>query len=675
MIKSWILSVGKSSHHETIKRTSQLWSLFFILVLLGAGLNACSSDDPIDSVEPPPAKDGLEIKRVSIPSSLNLVIGEEVTISGQGFESGDKIRLALLSDPNEKHLISTSTVTDEKAAFSLPEGVVTGRYSVTVVRDNKSQFLGSITLNVVTDTDIPDKEGMTVKGVVSSDGEGVEGVVVSDGYEVTTTDADGIYYLPSAKKNRYVFISVPGNYEVNNSKNLPVFYQRLAGGTGVEVKNFSLIKTDNSNHVVLAMADWHLAARNSDVTQFTTGMLPDINNTIAEYQAKGTKVYGLTLGDLSWDLYWYSNRFALPEYLEQMYKVNSTIFNVIGNHDNDPYASNDWDGALPFKENVAPNYYSFNLGDVHYVVLDNIEWINSGGSQGNVGARNYNATIVADQMAWLRKDLATIKDKSTPIVIAMHIPLYNYPALNADGSQRDGVRLTNGNQLISLLNDFTDVRVLTGHTHCNFTVQDSPNIMEYNIAAISATWWWTGRPGYAGNHICKDGSPGGYGVFEMEGKDMKYYYKSMGYEKDYQFRTYDLNNVHITAEKFAPKSTNAKMAPYTSVYASPNSSNEVLINVWGYDEKWEIEVKEDGRSLDVQRVIMKDPLHIISYEAQRLNAGATPTSAFVTNTTAHLFKVKASSPTSTLYINVIDRYGNLYSEVMERPKEFSYLMR
>ena len=117
------------------------------------------------------------------------------------------------------------------------------------------------------------------------------------------------------------------------------------------------------------------------------------------------------------------------------------------------------------------------------------------------------------------------------------------------------------------------------------------------------------------------------------------------------------------------------MAPYTSVYASPNSSNEVLINVWGYDEKWEIEVKEDGRSLDVQRVIMKDPLHIISYEAQRLNAGATPTSAFVTNTTAHLFKVKASSPTSTLYINVIDRYGNLYSEVMERPKEFSYLMR
>ncbi|WP_218565308.1 metallophosphoesterase N-terminal domain-containing protein [Sphingobacterium multivorum] len=41
---------------------------------------------------------------------------------------------------------------------------------------------------------------MTVKGVVYANGVGVANVVVSDGFEVTMTDAAGIYYLPSSKK-------------------------------------------------------------------------------------------------------------------------------------------------------------------------------------------------------------------------------------------------------------------------------------------------------------------------------------------------------------------------------------------------------------------------------------------------------------------------------------------
>ena len=66
---------------------------------------------------------------------------------------------------------------------------------------------------------------MTVKGIVFCDGEGVPGVVVSDGYEVTVTDSEGIYYLPSAKQNKFVFISLPGNYEIATSDNIPQFFQ------------------------------------------------------------------------------------------------------------------------------------------------------------------------------------------------------------------------------------------------------------------------------------------------------------------------------------------------------------------------------------------------------------------------------------------------------------------
>ena len=123
---------------------------------------------------------------------------------------------------------------------------------------------------------------MTIKGAVSSNGKGIEGVLVSDGYEVTTTNTDGIYYLPSEKKNKYVFISVPGNYEVTTTKNLPQFFKRLAGGNAVEQKDFTLIKTDNTKHVVLALADWYLANRNDDLKQFRDNFLPDLNATIAE---------------------------------------------------------------------------------------------------------------------------------------------------------------------------------------------------------------------------------------------------------------------------------------------------------------------------------------------------------------------------------------------------------
>jgi hypothetical protein len=257
----------------------------------------------------------------------------------------------------------------------------------------------------------------------------------------------------------------------------------------------------------------------------------------------------------------------------------------------------------------------------------------------------------------------------------MHIPLFGFPQINDKGEQTHTVRLTKGDDLFSILKDFDQVKVLSGHTHINFTIEESPSIMEHNIAAVCATWWWTGKSNYAKNHICKDGSPGGYSVWENDGNNMQWYYKSMGYEKEYQFRAYDLNTVHITAKKHAPKSDDKKMAKYADVYAKPNNQNEVLINVWGYDSKWKVEVTENGRPLEVKRISGKDPLHIISYEAIKLNLGGKITPSFVTNNSVHLFKTKASNPTSTLLIKVTDRFGNVYEETMERPKGFSYLMR
>jgi len=643
-------------------------SLIFLMVTV-ITLACCSGKENID---PDP---GLSITGVSIPSIINVVPNGDITITGKGFAVNDQIILTLNSDPTKVFTTSITSITDQTATFPLPAGISTGQYKLTVSRGTESLILGSTMINIVVSTIIPDVEGMTVKGYVFSDGIGLPGVVVSDGYEVTVTDENGIYYLPSLKKNGFVFISVPGNYEVSETvNNIPQFFKRLSVGSTVEQKDFSLIPVDNSKHVVLAMADWHLANRNDDLAQYSDGFLTDVNSTISSYAATGTKVYGIALGDMTWDLYWYSNNFGLNEYLTQAAKINCKIFNIMGNHDNDPYFAGDFAAEQKFRDVLGPTYYSFNLGNIHYIVLDNVEYLNTGGAPGVVGTRNYNDVIISNQMTWLAKDLATISDKNAPLIIAMHTQLYGNPTLDAGGNQVLSIHLNNGSALISALQSFTDVHILTGHTHINYTAGTSSAITEHNTAAVSATWWWTGKSGYAGNHICTDGSPGGYGIWEIDGLDRKWFFKGTGKPKNYQFRAYDLNETHITAAKYAPNSTDALLAPYAGTYANPNSGNEVLINVWGYDPQWTVEVKEAGVPLQVTRVTAKDPLHIISYEAKRLDVGATPTSSFVTGNTSHFFKVTASSATSTLNITVTDRFGNVYTETMIRPKQLTWLM-
>ena len=82
-----------------------------------------------------------------------------------------------------------------------------------------------------------------------------------------------------------------------------------------------------------------------------------------------------------------------------------------------------------------------------------------------------------------------------------------------------------------------------------------------------------------------------------------------------------------------------------------------------------MEVTEGGTPLTVTRETQMDPLHLIAYTAKRLNKNST--ASFATTTNNHLFKVKASSATSTLDIRVTDRFGNVYTESMTRPRAFS----
>ncbi len=650
-----------------MKKLINLFLIAFALLTFSVLISGCSKDE---SNSGGGDGDTFKLTGVSIPGTLSVTLNSNLTITANGFAIGDIIKFTSKNNPSDLYQFPVSNVTATSASINIGSAINSGVYNISVIRGSKEIYIGSTTLSIQPNTSIPDISGKNIKGVIYCNGRGIPNVVVSDGVEVTKSDANGIYYLQSEKKHGYVFISVPSNYEVATVNKLPQFYKPVAGITTVNQCDFELFESNNENYVVIAMADMHLANRNSDISQFKNGFYAEVAAYATQVKNSGKKIYGLTLGDMTWDAYWYSNSYSLPNYVNDIDGIGFQIFNTMGNHDNDPYQVGDFDAETAFKSKIGPSYYSFNLGQIHYVVLDDISYINSGGSQGVVGDRNYTGSITPEQLAWLSKDLSEVADKTKPLVIAMHIPLYTITGIDAQGKDRLSLNLTSsGSSLINILSQFTSVKILSGHTHVNKNMEISNNLYEYNIASVCATWWWTGRSDYGNNHIAPDGSTGGYGIIEVAGNTFKYKYKGIGTNKG--FRAYDRNMIEITNDKYAPNATGSyaiSAAAYPGEYSNKSTSNNVLINVFNWDSACSLEVKENGKTLDVTRKFVKDPLHIISYPMKRFNLNAEPT--FDSATTSHMFEVTASNATSTLEIKLTDRFGNIYTESMTRPKPF-----
>ena len=517
--------------------------------------------------------------------------------------------------------------------------------------------------------------GTTVYGRVASEEGGIKGVVVSDGVEVAETDEDGIYQLKSDKKWGYVFISIPSGYEVSSDGVLPQFFQRLKANAGVpERQDFTLTKVSGQDtYKVLMLGDMHLANRTADLSQFSD-FTADLNNYRSAHP--GEKMYAIALGDMTWDLYWYSNNFAIPEYLNTINKQvkDLQIFHTIGNHDYDYKAVNDFDAESKYINYIAPVYYSFNIGKIHYVVIDDIDCDSYDGTT----SRNYEKRISPEQLSWLAKDLAYV-DKSTPLVVVMHAQMF-YPS-ESDGFKVDH-DVTNTAQFLNLLKGYK-VNIVTGHTHMNFNVTpESPvtqgqEIYEHNTGAICASWWWSDylTPGI---HISLDGTPGGYAIWDVSGTKLQWIYKATGTSEDYQFRSYDLNKVHFSLADvpLMPSNISAtaknKYMQYVNAYPE-NSDNEVLINIWNWNPAWTLTVTDEkGNNLVPEAVWAYDPLHVAAVSVKRFNsASLSSTPNFITEKFPHFFKVKAGDADTDLTITVKDEFGHTWTEEMQRPKEFT----
>lgn len=626
--------------------------------------------------ETPDNPDGtpINVSGIILDNSVSAKKGGDVTlkvVGSHGPEAGDVIVLMNTAESFDNQIKS---IDKGSFTFTLDPKVTTGRYEMLVRRNSRTKIVGYINIDIIFDgADIELTGGNNVYGVVHCDGEGLADVVVSDGVEVVKTDKDGVYQFKSAKKWGYVFISIPKGYEVGSEGVLPRFHATLTEKADkAERHDFNLVKVNQEKYRVYFLGDMHLADRTNDLNQFDKCM----KEVKADMMDDDVKSYVITLGDMTWDLYWYSRKYYFPQYLNSVnyYFKNAAkqvqFFHTIGNHDHDMCKDGDFNTVIEYVKDIAPTYYSFNIGDVHYIVLDDIFCTNVGGAASAEPERTYKSEVTDEQLKWLAKDLSFVS-KTTPVIVTSHAPVYRKGAENL--SNIYNYNLTNSSTLISKFKGYK-VDFVTGHTHVLYNVdKPSEGIYEHNAGAVCASWWWSGylTPGI---HICTDGAPGGYSVWDINGTDKKWRYKGTGRDAKEQFRSYDLNNVWFTVEKDAPNvpaALKSEFEKYTKAYPK-NSNNEVLINIWNWNPKWKIEIKENGKTLDETRVKGYDPLHIAALTAKRFNNSAIKeVPAFITKENYHMFKVKASSATSTIDIKVTDEFGNVYSETMKRPKEFS----
>ncbi len=339
--------------------------------------------------------------------------------------------------------------------------------------------------------------------------------------------------------------------------------------------------------------------------------VPDTKTHAQELLQKGP-VYGIAAGDIAWDA-----PAIFPEYKKAVKEMGIPFFQVLGNHDMNINVRTDEQSDAEFRKQFGPSWYSYNRGNAHYVVLDNVFYYADG--------YNYIGYITEQQFKWLEQDLAYIKP-GAPVFVSMHISAYTEEKRrNGQKTDNPGNITFNRRFLYKLLKPF-NAHLLTGHTHYNENRVEE-NVYEHIHASVCAAWW-TGP-------LCEDGTPGGYGVYEVDGDQVSWYYKSIGHPKTYQMRVYNRGSYK-------------------------NRPADIAVNVWNWDKDWNVNWYEDG----VLKGLMRNEVSIDAGAAMIMNNNDKPNKYpwIKPGLTDHIFYATPAKTAKKAMVVVTDRFGNEYKE-------------
>ena len=453
-----------------------------------------------------------------------------------------------------------------------------------------------------------------VRGAVKAKGKGLGNAVVSDGVSVVATDRDGTFSFPADSSSRFVFLSHPSGYDIPVSqfgtaalfKALP---RRPAGDVSVEWDLTPSASSDD-HHGFLLLADPQMLDA-ADVTSFNAETIPDVIET--RKRLGSLPLFGVSCGDIMFD-----HLELYPGYEQAVQRTGIPFFQVLGNHDVDGVARTDEASAETFFRHFGPTNYSFNRGEVHYVVFDDVLWIGDG----------YIGYLSQEQVDWLQVDLSFV-EKGKTVIVFMHIPSYCTQHIREGKPRPDrGMVVVNRDLLYRALEPYR-AHVIVGHMHESEHLTD--NGAHVHVCGAVCGAWWTGP-------ICGDGTPKGYGIYEIKGSDVRWRYKSTGFAPDHQLV------VHPPG-------------------SDPQVPESIIANVWDYDPSWTVVWYEDGErkgKMEMRRGL--DPLAVKLYAGANLPARHGWADPYVTD---HLFHALPSGRAKKIVVEATDPWGRVARAVLE----------
>ena len=515
----------------------------------------------------------------------------------------------------------------------------------------KSNELNSLTETTINGTAISSTSDIAGLAFEPMSGKPIAGLPVTDGYSYTVTDANGVYQMTRNPLARKVYYCTPAEYEINlDSRHIPYFYSSGTMESGKKYRvDFALTPLDApETEVNFIMIGDPQCSNASQATRYASETMVDIRNLVNNGSYKN--VYAVTLGDIIHD-----SSDVWPNMVQSMSNVKVgdryiPFFQCMGNHDHDARLFTDGDtnemkrykAAKNFVDNFGPNDYSFDRGNVHVVILDDV-MVNGAkdSSKSNKRTCSYGTGLFELQYKWLQQDIAQVKNKADKIIfICMHIPIR-------------GTTSNHMADIMTLCKQFKDAHIMIGHTHysqnyphASYKCAGGQSIYEHIHGSACGSWW-------SGKLNC-GGQPNGYNVYTVKNGRMEdWVTKATGKDLTYQMRVYDGNQTYTGTKGYVFNWYNAsnKVGSYSFVVKGyPSTKGCFVAEVFDDDsDNTTVEFWQEGKKVGTFTRIPNASCANVAASSYYYNELKKTSDSYCSNTASHywFYRPSSTSPSST----------------------------
>ena len=458
------------------------------------------------------------------------------------------------------------------------------------------------------------------------------GIKVSNGIDIVKTDENGRYEL-SLPDGGSVFVIKPNGFRTALDKNnLPKFFYLHKPSGSPKLK----FPGSQPTGPLPQSIDFPLYKQNEPMA-FKILLFGDPqprNNTEVDYIARDVvseligdqSAFGVTLGDIAFD-----NLNTFKSLNQTIALIGIPWYNVIGNHDINLDATERKNINETFEATYGPSYYSFDYGQVHFVVLDNIDWA---APTEKTNRWHYEGNFGEQQIDFLKKDLSLIPETQM-VVLMMHVPIMGIKDKSA---------------FFKLIEKRPYCVSISGHTHDHRHLflgkKDGFNGEKTHHHIVNVTVsgsWWSGakNDNQIPHTTMADGAPNGYSIMSFDPEGYKLDFKAAGLPASEQMR------IHLP----------------TTMDTNETQTAEIWVNVFNGSEKSKVKMSldNDEKWFELRKTLAPDPYFV---ELWKRDEGIEPKLS-KPKTSYHLWTGKLPSGIAPgvhlVRVQATDRHGRTYN--------------